>query len=410
MIGKLQRKFILAAMTAVTILLAVMLGGINFFNIRMARQQSAETLEILVGEYRQPYADQFAGRTQEGGYRDLFFRQIDRDTVDAARYFIVEIDEDEVITHIGLEHISSVDETVAAEYARCVWELHVGSGIVDGFRYDTLWQTPGQAYIFLSLESQNRQIFSVLGMSLIAGLCGWLVMLGLIVLLSRKAIRPIAENIERQKQFITDAGHELKTPLAIIRTNIDALELCTGATKWSRTVREQTVRLDGLMQDMLTLSRAEEGGTMPGMTELDAGRLLRETLEPFYESAAARGVLIEDEISDGVTVTASRAHLARLFSTLLDNAVKYVPSNGLIEVSLRGGKHMTFEVANTCPERPVDDLDRLFDRFYRGDSARTQTSGGYGIGLSAARAIVAAHKGSIRAEYKEGTIRFIVEI
>ncbi len=410
MTAKLQRRFILAAMAAVTLLMVIMLGALNVFNIVMAAHISEHTLEILCQEYRRPDRDPFDRTPEELPHIDRFHAPVDRDTVDAARYFYVELDQDGEVTYMNLDRIAAVDEVLAIEYISCVQELGTVDGIVDGFRYCTVWQTPGCAMIFLSLEEQGRQIVSVLGLSTAIGIAAWVSMLGIVILLSRHAIRPVAVSIEKQKQFVTDAGHELKTPLAIIRANVDALELHQGASKWSGNIRGQTDRLGGLMQNLLTLSRADEGLPMPEMGELSPGCLLRESLQNYQEAAALKGVLIDDEIDDDLRITASRDHLSRLYALLLDNAVQYVPQGGVIGVRLHGGRRMVLEISNTCPEPPCDDLEKLFDRFYRGDAARTQRSGGSGIGLSAARAIATAHRGTLRADHRDGIITFILEI
>ncbi|MBR5283609.1 MAG: GHKL domain-containing protein [Clostridia bacterium] len=411
MTRKLQHKFIAAAMLVVTILLVGVLLTINAANIHLARRQSEQILDVLLDDYRRPYHKQ--EEEEEAVLRpiDHLFGSVSRDTVDAARYFLTEVDQDGIITYIGLDHISSMDRETAAEYVNCVLELGVVSGVLDGFRYDALWQAPGASFIFLSLENQQQQIFTVMLLSTVIGIAAWILMLGLVVLLSHRAIRPVAESIEKQKQFVTDAGHELKTPLAIIRTNVDAMELHLGENKWSRSIRSQTVRLDGLMQDMLTLARADEGRALPEAEEFSPGRLMEEVLAPFIESAAMRGILIEEEIDTQLTIRAPRQSVQRLYSILLDNAVRYTPSGGQIDILLRGkGKGMVMEVSNTCPERPAEDMEKLFDRFYRGDTARTQVSGGYGIGLSAARAIVTACKGSISAHHKDGVLTFKTEL
>ena len=315
------------------------------------------------------------------------------------------------VREIDISRISSVDPVQAASYAADVIREPGTEGSIDSFRYIKRLQGEETQVIFLSVENQWSMIFDVLLVSIGVGLMAWLIMLFIVVQLSRRAIRPIAESIEKQKQFVTDAGHEIKTPLAIIMANTDALELHTGETKWSRNIRAQTVRLSGLMQNLLTLSRADEGLLMPEMTEVDVSALLDEALYPFIEAAALKGVVIESDILTNVTVQGSEDHLARLFSILLDNAVKYVQKDGKISVTLdRRDTTMRMKISNSCDQKPAEDLDRLFDRFYRGDAARTHKGGGYGIGLSAARAIVLVHKGEIRASYAHDTMTFTVEI
>lgn len=237
-------------------------------------------------------------------------------------------------------------------------------------------------------------------------------MLLLVVGLSKRAIRPIAVNMEKQKQFVTDAGHEIKTPLAIILANTDAMELHNGESKWSRNIRTQTERLSGLMKNLLTLSRMDEGNVMTAMTELDISGLVREAADTFKEPAALKHIQIITSIKGDLKLHANREQMVQLVSVLLDNAVKYSPENDSIELVLDGSqREIVLKCRNACHALPEVPADRLFDRFYRGDTARTQKSGGYGIGLSVARAIVEAHKGTIKAVYeKEDHITFTVVI
>ena len=240
------------------------------------------------------------------------------------------------------------------------------------------------------------------------GLLAWIAMLALVTALSRRAIRPIAENIERQRQFVTDAGHELKTPLAIILANLDALELRGGESKYSRNIRGQATRLSALMQNLLTLARLDESSGLPDASPLSLTELTRESVEMFRAPAELRQIRLSEALAEGVSVTGSRTLLQQLLSTLLDNAVKYCPEGGEIAVRLREEERAVLSVSNTVgEERPA--LDRLFDRFYRSDSSRNQ-KGGFGIGLSAAAAIVRQHKGEIDAHYEGDTIVFTVKL
>ena len=236
-------------------------------------------------------------------------------------------------------------------------------------------------------------------------------MLLFVILLSKKAILPIAENIEKQKQFVTDAGHEIKTPLAIIMANTDAMELHNGENKWSRNIREQTVRLNGLMQNLLALAKMDEGAVKLPSSDILLSSLLEEILPAFYEPAALKEIIIEENIQPNIIMHGNRDSMSRLITILLDNAVKYTSKQGNIIIYLeRKEGVITLSIKNTCDMLPEVDPEKLFDRFYRGDSARTQKSGGYGIGLSAARAIAESQKGSITASYEENQIIFTVEL
>ena len=232
----------------------------------------------------------------------------------------------------------------------------------------------------------------VLALSLGVGLLCWLLMLLLVILLSRRAIYPIAQSIERQKQFVTNAGHEIKTPLAIIAANTEAMELYQGESKWSKNIHTQVQRLNTLMQQLLQLSRMEEGGTEKVAAEFSFSALLAEAIRPFQEPLALRGVVLTVDIQPDVQLYADKDAILQLISILLDNAVKYSKDGGQVVVLLqKTERHPVLQIKNTCVALPDTAPERLFDRFYRGDAARTQKNGGYGIGLSMAQAIVAAH-------------------
>ena len=258
----------------------------------------------------------------------------------------------------------------------------------------------------------RHKILSMLVLSTVGVALCWLGMLALVMVLTRKAIQPIAVSIEKQKQFVTNAGHELKTPLAIIQANTEAMELHQGENKWTRNIKAQTVRLSGLMGNLLTLARMDEAGDLPPARPVDLSALAQEMAEAFGETAALRGIAIEETVAPELTIQSDREHMAQLLSILLDNAVKYTDPGGSIALILaKEGNAVCLQVRNAPAQVPEGELSHLFDRFYRGDPARTQRSGGYGIGLSAAQAIVQAWKGTIGARMEgEDTVVFTVRV
>lgn len=275
-----------------------------------------------------------------------------------------------------------------------------------------VWQQilPPEIQVDIQAEARHR-ILSMVALSTGGVVLCWLGMLALVVVLSRRAIRPVAESIVRQKEFVTNAGHELKTPLAIIRANTEAMELRQGETNWSRNIKEQTVRLNGLMENLLLLARMDEFAAQPPAERVDLSLLAQETLCSFREGAALRGILLEGDLQPGVLVRSDRSHMSQLLSILLDNAVKYTEPEGRIGMTLcQEGQRVLLRVSNG-PARLTGDPSRLFERFYRGDPARTQKTGGSGIGLSAARAITDTWQGTIRAGMEgEDTVVFTVSL
>lgn len=409
MIRTLQKRFVYTAMLAVTVLLLVLLGALNLMNYITGQDQAEHMLEMLVE--RETHAAPLD--VPQRGEKNFWNRPIDEDTAMSARYFVVRWDGNGTVFLVDVSHISSVTIAEAEEYGARVAARSAETGRMERFFYRMV-STPygGMAAVFLDGSALRRSMLTILGISAVVGICCWLAMLLLVAALSRRAIRPIAENMERQKQFVTDAGHEIKTPLAIILANTEALELHNGESKWSRNIRTQTVRLNGLMQNLLTLARMEENGTKLTVENVNLSALTQETVEAFREPAALNNVALEQEIQPGVVLQTNREHMTRLLSILLDNAVKYVNAGGSIRLSLqKTEKGALLRVKNTCAQRPEEPPEEWFGRFYRGDSARTQKSGGYGIGLSVARAVVEAHGGAISASYEdENTVVFTVQL
>ena len=417
MIRTLQKKFIVTAMIAVSVLLLVLLGAINAANAVSASSESDRLLEMLSSqEDFGPREDWDAlppelpeGELPRNGRRQFFTREPDEDDRLAALTFTVRFDAEDALLSVDTARIASVSEEQAEALGREALASGRETGHLGAMKYRVVSPAPGyRTVVFLDVSSQRDELGRVAALSGLGGLLAWLAMLGLVALLSKKAIRPIAVNLERQRQFVTDAGHELKTPLAIIQANLDAMELIGGENKYSRNIRSQTLRLSTLMQNLLTLARLDENSTAPDLTPLDLSALTREAVEMFRAPAQLRKLTLATAIEEGVTVNGNRVMLQQLLSTLLDNAVKYSAEGGEIAVALKQGDKAVLTVSNAVTEKPP--LDRLFDRFYRADSSRNQKGGGFGIGLSAAQAIVERHKGSIGAAYEGDTIIFTVKL
>lgn len=411
MIKTLQKKFITTAMLAITILLLVLLGTINIAYGIISDKQQDSLLNMLSENEGMPPRNMERGG---GGKENLFNPPMNEDTAMSARYFVVCLDLDGQVIQADISRISSVTEEEAKEYAEEVGKRSGETGSFKWFKYKI---TPtkdgrGRAILFLDTSAMRRSSLVVLALSVLIGILCWGLMLLLVIMLSQKAIFPIAKSLEKQKQFVTNAGHEIKTPLAIILANTDAMELHNGENKWSRNIRNQTIRLNGLMQNLLTLSRMDEGGIKLLTADFSMSQLLEETLHPFYEAAVLNNITIHEEICPNVMFHGNRENFMQLLSILLDNAVKYTNTGGEIWILLKKSEKTTvIQVKNTCTSLPEGELEKLFDRFYRADAARTQKNGGYGIGLSVARAIAEAHKGKISAKYENGEcIAFTVEV
>lgn len=434
MVKQLQKKFIISAMLAVTILLVVLIGGINVFNYLTTSNDNDRLMEMLCYSFetstkwnadtsdntqppqsingtQQNTADT-SGNQNDNGFvpqdngtkppddkKNNGFGRHDKNAVDSARYAAVAIDKNGNIIRTDVTHISSLTEDEVTAITEALKNTASGTGTYNGFLYriSETKRAEGKVIILLDNGMQISSFFTVLFISVGAGIFGWLLMLLLVILLSKKTIAPVARSIEKQKQFVTNAGHEIKTPLAIILANTDAMELHNGENKWSKNIRAQTLRLSGLMQNLLMLAKMDESSAKLPMCSFDISTAAEDTVNAFIEPATLKGVMIEQDIQKGLQLNGNRDSIVQLMTVLLDNAVKYTVSGGMIRAKLSGNeKNITLSIANTC--EPIDHPEKLFDRFYRGDSARTQKNGGYGIGLSVAQAIAELHKGTITDE------------
>jgi two-component system sensor histidine kinase CiaH len=435
MVKQLQKKFIISAMLAVTILLVVLIGGINVFNYLTTSNDNDRLMEMLCYSFEtstkwsadttdNTQSPQSINGTQKNTTADISgsqnnpdfppqdngtkppddkknngFGRHDKNAVDSARYAAVAIDKNGKIIRTDVTHISSLTEDEVTAITEALKNTASGTGTYSGFLYriSETKRAEGKVIILLDNGMQISSFFTVLFISVGAGIFGWLLMLLLVILLSKKTIAPVARSIEKQKQFVTNAGHEIKTPLAIILANTDAMELHNGENKWSKNIRAQTLRLSGLMQNLLMLAKMDESSAKLPMCKFDISTAAEDTVNAFIEPAALKGVMIEQDIQKGLQLNGNHDSIVQLITVLLDNAVKYTESGGTISAKLSGNdKNIALSIANTC--EPIDHPEKLFDRFYRGDSARTQKNGGYGIGLSVAQAIAELHKGTITAE------------
>ena len=426
MVRTLQIKFVKTAMTAISVLLLVVICaicGIYSFNVYT---RELKTVEMLADSGGVPDFAKMKRDRQEGfepGPHDMqrpegtdsgnpfFDNKMSPDDVMAVRYFIIQYDTDGGIESADTGSIYSVTDEEAEEYGRQVIAGGKQSGIIGNFMYYLKDNGERKTAAFVDVSSQISSILSVIVISLIIAAIAWILMFIFVSALSRRAIAPIAENIVRQKQFVTNAGHELKTPLAIIMANTEALELFNGESKWTRNIKAQTRRLNDLMQNLLTLSKMDEADLNLPMQDFDLGELVREAAAPFEEPAREKGLALSVETPE-IMVKANRDSMGQLIGILLDNAVKYTPKGGEISVTaLREGNSVILREQNTVDPKDVEENpERLFDRFYRRDEARTQKKGGYGIGLSAARAIAAANGAQISAAYREQNIVFTVKL
>ena len=415
MIKRLQRRFVFTAMVSLLIVLLLVLASINAINITNLNAKADRIIDVLA-ENGGRFPDASHTPPDPSGKDGVKEKRISVEAPFATRYFIAATDSSGLAVTVDTAHITAVTPDKAEEYAEKVLAAGADSGYIDTYRYRVVTSSDGTAmliFIDAGSEIDTAKTF-LLNSVTIAGI-SLLVLFLLVSLLSKRAVQPFIQNIEAQKRFITDAAHELKTPLAIISSDNDVIEMTGEKSEWTESIRTQVHRMDGLINDLILMSRLEETRDKPVSGEVGIGELVTDKLADRKALLDQKNIHVEASVRREAVCTGDAKNIARLLDTLLDNAVKYTNAGGEIGISLtRDGKKIRFSIENTCENIPEGDLGKLFDRFYRADDARVRkagTVGGYGIGLSMADAIIRQHRGKIRAE-RAGTnrIRFRFEL
>jgi len=290
-------------------------------------------------------------------------------------------------------------------------------GVIEGYhlRYYRASTLTGQCVVFADISGEIATLRSLTRTSLFIGAAALAIFLLISVLLARWAVRPTERAWAQQRQFISDASHELKTPLSVIMTNAEMLTLPEyGAEEkaaFAGNILSMSHRMRHLVEGLLELARMDSGAAAAAFRPVDMGRLTEDALLPFEPVFFEKGLELSADIQKDLTVSGQEQQLRQVVDILLDNAAKYASSPGAVRVTLsqKGRGRCLLEVADTGPAIPPEELGRLFDRFYRSDAARSDGHS-YGLGLAIARSIVAEHRGRIWAESAGGENRFLVEL
>ena len=402
MIRKLQRKFVLGSMGVLLVVLFVIIGTVNVVNYVSVVQDADELLEVLSTN-----RGQFPDR--EPGDPHKIPPHWSPEVPFESRFFSVEYDAatGEVV-QIDTGHIISVSPRTAVTMADQVRAGKTGSGFLRTFRFLRHTENGRVRIIFLDCGRKLDSFYNFLLASILISLLGCTIVGILLIVLSSRIVRPLSESYEKQKQFITNAGHEIKTPLTIIRADMDVLEMEFGENEWLQDIQKQTRKLTALTNDLVMLSRMEEDRTMVPMIEFPLSDVVSEAAEDFHTSAQAQHKQLCLQIQPMLSFTGNEKSIHQLVTLLLDNALKYSPADSTITLSLAAqGRTVRLRVCNVSAySLPAGNLNVLFERFYRADPVRSNI-GGHGIGLSVAKAIAEQHKGKIHASSPDGTALMI---
>lgn len=404
MIRKLRVKFILVSMFSMLLVLSVILGIVNVLNYEEIVRDADGVLALL-----NDHAGELPVPVQAIDWRSAGARYKSPELPYEIRFFSAVLDDGGTVRNIYNDQIFAVDEAKVAQYAAEAFSSDETGGFVEDYRFARYAVDDGVLLTFLDCGRMLAGFRSVLIYSAGIAAAGMAAVFVLVWLLSGRMIRPIAESYRKQRRFITDAGHEIKTPITIIDADLEILCMETGDNEWVQDIRAQTARLAALTNDLICLSRMEEEEVQAKRIEFPFSDAVRETAESFQALARTRGRTLRIHVEPMLSYVGEEKSLCQLTEILLDNAIKYSREGDEVRLTLeKQGRLIRLAVDNGVQNLPKDVVDNMFDRFYRGDRARASEGGGYGIGLSIAQAIVSAHRGKISAAVSAGRLTMTV--
>lgn len=426
-VRRLRRKFIFTATLTYFLVMIFMGFFINTSNIVLSLKQIHAVLDYIVStEGTMVAPDRSAGSdgTKNGSDAETVREANGADTDNgedlddfspefrlSTRYFAVFYESDrQTVSDVIDSHISEISEEKGIRMADRVIRQKISFGRTGVYFWETGRCSDGR-YIaaFVNCQSQISSIERILRMTLWIAVCGMGITFLLVNIFSSRIIRPELENIRRQKQFITNASHELKTPLAVIRANTEIEEMMNGENEWTQSTMRQVDRLNGLVQNLVMIARAQEREDRSVMTEINVSTNVEETVKPYESLAQQDKKKLVLEIEPDIRMLADESRIRQLASLLIDNAFKYCDDGGTVIVSLSSlhkGKQVRLVISNSFRSGADLDYSRFFERFYRQDESHNVDKGGYGIGLSIAESIVQQYGGSISVSWKDGMISF----
>lgn len=387
MLKKLRWKFVIMATgVSFVVLICICISVLSITN-RYIMQNADGLLNMLVEmEYE---LDEEYNMSQ-----DMFSREVAFST----RFFVVYTDENSEIIESDTQKINAVDQSQIETYIEYI-DAEDTKGIIDDYRYLVIDNEQGYTYVFLDVQ-EDMQVYEIFVFyTFVIAVLALIAIFLLSCFASKRAVMPIVESVENQKRFITDASHELKTPLAIIRADTEIIEMDHGEGEWTQSIKEEIVKLDALIKSLIELSSFDEESSDLVKVAFSISEALDETLKSFSPNIQSKNLVLDAQVSSQMTYVGNEETIRKLFGILLDNAIYYAKEESKISVILDSSKKI-FTIENECDGLKVGYYNQWFERFYRQDVSRNSSKKGFGIGLSIAKNICERHNAKISARSK----------
>ena len=413
MIQHFRKMYIIFSTIALFVVIMTIVGSISAVTYFRAHQEVETVLTVLSNnEGQMP-----SSRRPPKQLQNFSQRNLTQESMQQYRFFSSTVANDGTILDIDGAHIS----TVSTEQIRKLTQRVLRRGRTRGqvfyrqnsYAYRVNNRGNKKIVVFLDASLMTAKAWEVINLGLILGAISLVLYAIVLALFSKAAIRPIIQAEKRQKEFITNAGHELKTPLTVISANTEMQEMMNGEDDLTKSTKQQVSRLTALINHFVSLARLQERPRMT-LEVINASEVTNRVADSFKAMIAQNGKSFKKSVVSGIHIKADEHYFYELISILLDNANKYCDPNGDIFLNLKLGRrkrNVILSVTNSFAKGENVDYNRFFERFYREDKARTiSTESGYGIGLSMAQNIVKNFGGHIKADYSNGKISFIITL
>ncbi len=420
MFKRSKRKIVAAIMAVLALLylgtLAVIYGS-SYIEVSASNYEMLERYAQMYSLEKQPGEDAPSGGT-DFPEKNSFDTEALMDSPDnlhfdenpafqLSTFYSVAISDSGEILAMDNETGTVYEDTVLQEYAYEIIDSQKDSGMIENLLYTVAIKDGYTLVAFMDNTIMQQSMTTLFRYTIVFGSVMLVALFFVAVYLAGRIVKPLEESHQKQKQFISDAGHELKTPISVIGTNADLLEREIGENKWLSNIQYENEKMGNLVSQLLALTRTENSDvpTEP----LNFSRLVKGEALPFESVAFEKGLLLNCEIQDGLSVEGNRDQLKQLVSILLDNAICHGKNGKEISLTLKEEHGFArLSVINNGNEIPPSEREKLFERFYRGDTARNEKGGHYGLGLAIAKAIVTAHKGKIQVFCYDSRVEFAV--
>ena len=406
MFKQLQKSFVKSAMLSFTAVLLAVLVAVNIVNYRQTVDQVDRLTTMLVnndGTFPDAPDDKRPKEHPEHGMpKGMEFRKDDQM---ATRYAVVRVAND-TVQSVDRTHLVSLDEEALKELGLRIAQGTATKGWEGSLRYQVAKTDAGTMVVLVDANRETQQVSRLMMVTGAVFVLCLAVVYVLVRLASKRAIRPFVENVERQQQFIANASHEIKTPLAVLSANTDLLAMMGTEAKFVDSNKRQIKRLNSLVEQMLILSRYDEGEAAATKEEVDLVAVTKTIVEEILPVLNEKGLQVEFTGEAQTIVTTNKSAMTELIRILLDNAMKYTVGEPVITVE---AKRNQLAIGNETEPMTKEQVSQIFDRFYRVDSSRNRTTGGSGLGLSIAQKIAETNDVQLTAELTSETqIRFVI--